>query len=389
MVRGKVSKWVIAGGAVAGAAAVYFLDKKRGKGRRQNFLRGADRMGREIAEAARKAAIDTEHRLSGMIKHAWFSLVSEAPEDEILAEQIRARLGRLVSRPHDIHVLVDHGRVALWGSAPEIEAADLVHAVRGMRGVTEVDNHLELREPAGDQSTNLYQRAKKETSLNLSPSARLLIGTAGATAAMVGVRRKDPLGAALTVAGTGLIVHSVLNKNIHSVLAFSEDSPGFALEKTINVNAPISDIYDFWTNPENYSKVFSHIAGIERLGENLFRWTITGPAGIPLHWEGVITRTIPNTLVEWKSLPGSTVGNFGIARFDPNYDASTRVHIRMFYRPPAGILGRFVAELFGADPRRVLEQDLKSFKHLFERDENLVKELKNSSESELLKIAKT
>ena len=111
---------------------------------------------------------------------------------------------------------------------------------------------------------------------------------------------------------------------------------------------------------------------------------------MPIHWEGKITRQVPNTLVEWKSLPGSTVGNFGIARFDPNYDASTRVHIRMFYRPPAGILGRFLAELLGTDPEKVLQEDLKRLKRRFETEENLIKDLKKGGESaELLKTART
>ena len=105
-------------------------------------------------------------------------------------------------------------------------------------------------------------------------------------------------------------------------------------------------------HPENYPQAFSHISSVERIGENLYRWTVKGPVGIPIGWEGVITRMVPNTLVEWKSQPGSLIANSGTARFDPNYDASTRLHIRMFYRPPAGILGRFAAD--GLRPQYVI-----------------------------------
>ena|SRR5215831_19328751 len=61
------------------------------------------------------------------------------------------------------------------------------------------------------------------------------------------------------------------------------------------------------------------------------------------------------------------VKNFGVVHFDPHYDASTRIHIHMFYRPPAGILGRVFAEAFGADAGQVLDQDLKRLKYLFEK----------------------
>jgi uncharacterized membrane protein len=226
--------------------------------------------------------------------------------------------------------------------------------------------------------------------LNWSPAKRMLLGTAGLATAAYGFKRRDSLGYSLSFLGAGLVAASTMEKNVHSLLALAEDSPGFELEQTIRINAPVSDLYDFWVNPENYPKVFSHVAAIERQGENLYRWTLTGPAGMPIRWEGVITRTVPNTLVEWKSLPGSTLGNFGVARFDPNYDASTRLHVRMFYRPPAGLLGRFLAELFGANPRKVLEEDLQRLKRRFEAEEGLMRELRQGDVTEeLLKTAKT
>lgn len=166
-------------------------------------------------------------------------------------------------------------------------------------------------------------------------------------------------------------------------------SAGFELVRTIRINAPISDLFDFWANPENYPKAFGHVARIERLGENLYRWTLNGPGGIPIGWEGMITRTVPNTLVEWKSLPGSAIGNFGMVRFDSNYDASTRIHIRMFYRPPAGILGRFFAELFGADPGKILDQDLRQLKYIFENGGFKGEQEEALGDAELLKTATT
>jgi uncharacterized membrane protein len=249
-------------------------------------------------------------------------------------------------------------------------------------------NHIERLEPAEPVESNPLKQAHHETLLHWSPAARLAAGVAGAGIAIYGWKRKDRLGVSLSLLGAGLSAASTMKRNLHSALAFSEDSPGFELEETIRINAPISDLYDFWANPENYPKVFSHITAIERLGENLYRWTVTGPAGLPIHWEGRITRSVPNTIVEWKSLPGSTVGNFGIARFDPHYDASTRIHVRMFYRPPAGVLGRFLAELLGSDPKKVLQQDLKRLKLCFESEENLIQKLKRGNEeAELLKTA--
>jgi uncharacterized membrane protein len=382
---------MLLGGAAAGAAAFYFLDRERGAERRARFSRKAGGVAADLKDVATKCISDSQHRISGVVRQAWYGLQRSRPDDRVLEERIRSRMGRIVAHPHRIHVASSDGAVTLWGTATDYEIRKLIHTVEAMAGVVEVLNHLEPREvQAPPVEPNALQQAHHEISLNWSPAARIVAGAAGSAAAAYGWKRKDSLGLSLALLGAGVAVASTMKKNLHSMLAFSDDSPGFELEETIRINAPISDLYDFWANPENYPKVFSYITAIERLGENLYRWTVTGPAGLPIHWEGKITRQVPNTLVEWKSLPGSTVGNFGIARFDPNYDASTRVHIRMFYRPPAGILGRFLAELLGTDPKNVLQQDLKRLKRRFETEENLIKDLKKGGESaELLKTART
>lgn len=391
MAGAKKNKWFVFGGVAAGAAAFYFLDREHGAKRRAAFAAGARRMGGSAAESACDAANDGWHRLAGVSRELWNRVSREQPGDEVLVERIRSRMGRIVAHPHKIHVASDNGVVTLWGRAREQEIARLAHSVELMPGVREVMNHLEPHdEPeAASEESNAYRKARRETLLNWSPAKRMIAGAAGTAAVLYGLKRKDRVGASLALTGAGLAAASTFTRNVHSMLALSEDSPGFELERTIRINAPVSDVYDFWANPLNYPKVFGHISGIEQIGENLYRWTVTGPAGIPVHWEGTITRKIPNTIVEWKSLPGSTVGNLGFVRVDPNYDASTRVLVRMFYRPPAGILGRFLAELFGADPRQVLGQDLKRLKQIFEKDEEFIHELREGDDRHLLKTATT
>ena len=388
---GTDKKWMMIGGAAAGAVAFYFLDRENGRQRRARVVKTTSRLAQAIAEGAELGFRDTQHRLTGMAKHAWFSFRREHLDDRVLVERIRSRMGRILSHPHKIHVASDRGTITLWGQAPEGETHELIHAVQAMHGVREVFDHIEEWEPETPRVLDpaSFRKARISTLLNWNPAQRLVAGVAGSALAIYGYRRRDAVGSALAGIGTGLAAQSVLKHNVHSILSLSEHCPGFELEQTVRVNVPISDLYDFWINPENYPKVFSHVTRVERLGENLYRWTVNGPAGIPTHWEGLITRKEPNTLVEWKSVPGSTIGNFGVARFDANYDASTRLHIRMFYRPPAGILGRFGAELFGADPGKVLNDDLKRMKRLFEKDESLMKQIKGGGDEQLLKIAKT
>jgi uncharacterized membrane protein len=374
-----------------GAAAIYLTDPEKGQKRRSALMKNAERLLESAKHQGEKTLKDTQHHVTGMAARFWSTMKAEQVSDRVIEERIRARMGRIVLRPRKIHVVCDQGVATLWGQAQKNEIYALVHAVKLVPGVKEVQDHLDVCEPEANpanDSDRLHQ-ARKETRLNWSPSKRLLVGATGAALAAYGVTRKDTIGRASAMLGAGLIARSMMKNHLTSTMALSETSPGYEIEKTIRINAPVSDIYDFWVNPENYAQAFSHIARVERLGENLFRWTMNGPAGIPVGWEGVITRTIPNTLVEWKSLPGSAIGNFGVVRFDPLYDASTRVKIRMFYRPPGGILGHFLAELFGSDPSNILDQDLKKLRRLFEAGKISIQNGQPEDDVESLKLAMT
>src|SRR5262249_30417542 len=260
-------KWILLGGAAAtaaGAAALYFLDRERGKQRREAFFKNAER----LAERATNGVADIHHRLEGKAIEAWHGLHQDQPSDRVLEQRIRSRMGRIVAPPRAVHVVSDGRVITLWGAAANNEIRRLVNTVESMPGVVEVLNHLEPHEanaPPAQESPTLKQ-AHHETMLNWTPAARLCAGTAGAALAVYGWKRKDPLGFSLSLLGAGMAAACTLEKNIHSILAFSEDCPGFELEETIRINAPISDLYEFWANPENYPKVFSHITAIDRLG---------------------------------------------------------------------------------------------------------------------------
>jgi uncharacterized membrane protein len=373
------------GGLGVTAATVYLFDPEHGRKRRTALAKTGRRFVSAVEEEAARSWKDTAHQLQGVIARV-SRLRDETASDETITERIRSRMGRVVSHPHRIKVASDHGVVTLWGAILKSEVNELLHTVKRVPGVDDVQNHLEVTE---SEEFALGTDAK-EKFMSWSPTKRLLASTAGIAMAVYGLKKKNSFGKMMSLLGVGLIARSSMKKSVASTLALTEESPGFEIEETINIQAPLSDVFDFWVNPENYPQAFSHIASVERMGENLYRWSMTGPAGIPIGWEGVITKIVPNTLVGWKSLPGSLVGNFGIARFDPNYDGSTRLQIRMYYRPPAGILGRFAAGLLGSDARTVLHQDLVRLKELFERGEVVTQRQKNAQEqAELLKMATT
>ena len=137
------------------------------------------------------------------------------------------------------------------------------------------------------------------------------------------------------------------------------------IQKTLHIAAPVEQVYAFWSNYENFPLFMSHVRGVQDLGGGRSRWRVSGPGGLPIEWQAVLTQQDPNQAIAWRSEPGSMLENAGMIRFVP-VGAGTRVDLRLCYHPPAGGAGQAVAELLGSDPRAKLNQDLGRMKELLE-----------------------
>jgi uncharacterized membrane protein len=134
----------------------------------------------------------------------------------------------------------------------------------------------------------------------------------------------------------------------------------------ITVKAPVDEVFTYWSHPENFPEFMSHVREVSRIGDGLYRWKVGGPAGLLVEWDAAITDLDFNKLLAWKSLPGAIVEQCGLTRFISNPDGSTRIDVKMSYKPPAGILGHAIAELFGVDPKQEMDDDLMRMKSFIE-----------------------
>src|SRR5205823_11551124 len=110
----------------------------------------------------------------------------------------------------------------------------------------------------------------------------------------------------------------------------------------------------------------THVREVKDKGNGMSHWVVDGPGGVPVTWDAVSTREIPNEVLAWRSVDGSAIANEGLVRFEPNNDGSTRVQIRLSYNPPGGALGHGLAWLVGTDPKRQLDDDLLRMKTVIE-----------------------
>ncbi|HEV2123977.1 MAG TPA: SRPBCC family protein [Chloroflexota bacterium] len=138
------------------------------------------------------------------------------------------------------------------------------------------------------------------------------------------------------------------------------------VHRTITINAPVDEVFEFWSHFENFPKFMSHVLAVRDLGAGRSHWTVVGPAGTEVHWQAVITEVVPNETLAWKSVAQPTVQHAGIIQFRENADRTTQVDIRLSYNPPAGALGHAVASFFGSDPNSAMDDDLVRLKSLLE-----------------------
>ena len=150
---------------------------------------------------------------------------------------------------------------------------------------------------------------------------------------------------------------------------------GIHAVRTVTINRPIEDLYNFWRDPNNLARVLKYVESVEMKGDNRAHWTIKLPGGATTEFDAERFTDSPNEVISWRSLEGAEVKNAWSVRFRPApADRGTEVQLTIEFSPPGGPLGRAVANLFGEVPSQYFAQYLREFKQLMETGEKTTNE---------------
>ena len=129
-------------GAGLGVGLMFLLDPARGARRRALVRDKVARVSHKTRAAAGATGRDIANRFTGV--RAWTRNLysSQAVDDRVLLERVRARLGRVASHPRAIDVTAHAGCVTLTGSVLAAEIAPIINAIAAVRGVREVRNEM-------------------------------------------------------------------------------------------------------------------------------------------------------------------------------------------------------------------------------------------------------
>jgi uncharacterized membrane protein len=140
--------------------------------------------------------------------------------------------------------------------------------------------------------------------------------------------------------------------------------------KSLIINRSPEELYQTWRTFENLPKYLDNIESVQTTGPSHSHWVARAPAGAKVEWDAEITMDRPNERIEWHSLSGSDIQNWGAIYFErATGDRGTIVHVELRYRLPGGEFGVALAKMFGHDPGQNAQEALRRFKQIMEAGE--------------------
>jgi uncharacterized membrane protein len=133
-----------------------------------------------------------------------------------------------------------------------------------------------------------------------------------------------------------------------------------SITESVEVNVPISTVYNQWTQFEEFPKFMEGVESVTQIDDTHLRW-VAEVGGKRAEWTAEITEQRPDERVAWKAIDGH--GNSGVVTFHRLSDDETRITVQMEYETEG--LVETLGSALGSDSRRV-KRDLERFKELVE-----------------------
>jgi uncharacterized membrane protein len=140
------------------------------------------------------------------------------------------------------------------------------------------------------------------------------------------------------------------------------------VHETIEVEAPVDDIFSYWSNFANFSNFMSNVEEVRMSVQDTSHWRVKGPLGKSVEFDAKTTEMDPNRGIGWNTVEGEVMTS-GEVRFEETTPGRTQVDVTMNYAdPPGGPVGEAVANIL-SNPERNLKEDLQNFARIVERGE--------------------
>ena len=132
------------------------------------------------------------------------------------------------------------------------------------------------------------------------------------------------------------------------------------VEKCIEVELPVSTVYNQWTQFEEFPRFMEGVERVTQLDDTRVHW-VAEIAGVRREWDAEIVGQQPDQRIAWRSIDGT--GNGGSVTFQPVGTSTTLVTLELEFEPEG--LAETVGDKLGFVAKQT-EGDLKRFKSFIE-----------------------
>lgn len=138
------------------------------------------------------------------------------------------------------------------------------------------------------------------------------------------------------------------------------------IDKAIDINAPVAQVYKFWQNFENFAEFIGSVESITRTGELTSHWVVRGPMRTKVEFDALTTENIENQSIKWHSTHADgeveEVKSEGSLTFK-EHGGMTNVQLIFSYSLPNAIANK-VAETMNAlgFPQKDFDKGLETIK---------------------------
>lgn len=103
-----------------------------------------------------------------------------------------------------------------------------------------------------------------------------------------------------------------------------------SIEKSIDVKAPLTAVYNQWTQFEEFPRFMEGVKSVTQNGDDQLHW-VAQIGGKEKEWDARITEQTPDQRVAWCSEDGAE--NAGVVTFHRISDDTTKVMLQIDYDP--------------------------------------------------------
>ena len=157
---------------------------------------------------------------------------------------------------------------------------------------------------------------------------------AGSALLVVGLRRRGLAGSLTALLGAGLVARALAPLVRRAVIARGSARRRVDVRSTVIVDRPVRDVFAFFTDFGNFPMLVESLESVVDHGDGRSHWVLRRTDGRVVEWDATVTKFLPNQVIAWASVPESAISSNGIVRLESLGPSSTRVTLRVGYRPP-------------------------------------------------------